>query len=71
MELTPTNFKGLHPTSLYEENGLYKYYYAATNSYKEAQQLAKDAKEKGYEAAFIVPFLEGKKIKMEESMKKN
>lgn len=71
MDLTPSNFKGLHPTSLYEENGLYKYYYAATNSYKEAQQLAKDAKDKGYEAAFIVPFLEGKKIKMEESMKKN
>jgi len=71
LEATPGNFKGLQPISIFEEGGLYKYYFQATTSYSEAQQFVKEAKEKGYEAAFIVSFKEGKKIKLEESMKKN
>ncbi len=71
MDLNSSNFKGLTPISLYEENGMFKYYYATTSSFKQAQQLVKEAKDKGYDAAFIVPFLNGKKIKLEESMKKN
>ncbi|GGD36061.1 N-acetylmuramoyl-L-alanine amidase family protein [Flavobacterium orientale] len=71
LETTPGNFKGLQPISIFEEGGLYKYYFQATTSYSEAQQFVKAAKEKGYEAPFIVAFKEGKKIKLEESMKKN
>lgn len=69
LELAPKNFKGLDPTSFIEENGLYKYYYGQTSNYDDAKQNLAEAKSKGYESAFIVPFKNGKKISIQEALK--
>lgn len=50
------NFKGLKNISRAKDGKLYRYYYGATSNYKEAQELQKFAKEKGYDGAFIVSF---------------
>lgn len=69
LELLPKNFKGLDPTFVIAENGLYKYYYAQSSSYEEAKQNLAVAKSKGYESAFIVAFKNGKKISIQEALK--
>ena len=69
LELLPKNFKGLDPTFVIAENGLYKYYYAQSTSFEEAKQNLAVAKSKGYESAFIVPFKNGKKISIQEALK--
>lgn len=69
LELLPKNFKGLDPTSVIEENGLYKYFYSQSTNYDEAKKNLSEAKSKGYESAFIVAFKNGKKISIQEALK--
>lgn len=69
IELVPKNFKGLNPTSVVEENGLYKYFYAQSSNYDEAKKDLAEAKSKGYDSAFIVAFKNGKKITIQEALK--
>lgn len=70
LDLVPQNFKGLSPISLVVDNALYKYFYAETSSYEEAKTKLAEAKEKGYESSFIVAFKNGKKISIQEALKK-
>ena len=59
----PSNFKGLSPISVLQENKLYKYMYGEFQTMEDAQKAQNEAKSKGYTAAFIVSFENGKKVK--------
>lgn len=71
LELVPSNFNGLRNISKDASSSVIKYYYGETTSYTEAKTLLTEAKAKGYSSAFIVPFKDGKRIKIEEALKKN
>ncbi len=66
IDIKPYNFKGLTMMSREKESGLFKYYYGSTSDYNLIKALLKEAKQKGYESAFIVAFKNGKKTKLSE-----
>ena len=70
LETTPGNFKGLKNVSKAGEGNLYRYYYGETGSYNEVKQFLSEAKAKGYPSAFVVAFKDGKKISVDEALKK-
>jgi N-acetylmuramoyl-L-alanine amidase len=70
LELIPSNFNGLKNISKDASSSVIKYYYGETTSYEDAKKLLAEAKAKGYSSAFIVPFKDGKRIKIEEALKK-
>ena len=71
LELVPSNFNGLKNITKDASSSVIKYFYGETTSYTEAKTLLAEAKAKGYSSAFIVPFKDGKRIKIEEALKKN
>lgn len=71
LELVPSNFNGLKNISKDASTSVIKYYYGETDEYNDAKQLLSEAKAKGYSSAFIVPFKDGKRIKIEEALKKS
>ena len=71
LETVPSNFKGLSPISLTEDNGKYKYFYGNYSSYEVAKQQLQEAKSKGYDSAFIVAYVDGKKVTVQEALKVN
>lgn len=70
IETTPANFKGLNGVSKSAEATIVKYYYGSTGEYSAAKQLLEEAKAKGYTSAFVVAFKDGKKITIQEALKK-
>ena len=56
LALKSYNFKGLGSLSRKQEGNLYKYFYGSTSNYTEIQRMLTEAKEKGYNTAFIVSF---------------
>ena len=60
-------FKG-EKAQYYTENGVYKYTIGESNSYEETQQIKKNLSEK-FKEAFVVAFLNGKKINTQEAVK--
>lgn len=70
IELKPSNFKGLGQISVLSVNETYKYMYGATDNYEDARRLLADAKAKGYDAAFVVAFKDGKQISVQEALGK-
>lgn len=69
IETKPRNFKGLDDVAREKEDGLYKYYYGGTSDYNKIQLMRTFAQEKGYNAAFIVAFKDGKKIPVTDVLK--
>ncbi len=69
-KLKPTDaaFKGWKECSFYEETGLIKYTYGATSNYNEIVALKKKVN-KDFKDAFIVAFVNGKKIAVGEARK--
>ncbi|HOH70765.1 MAG TPA: N-acetylmuramoyl-L-alanine amidase [Paludibacteraceae bacterium] len=69
-KLKPTDaaFKGWKECSFYEETGLIKYTYGATSNYNEIVALKKKVN-KDFKDAFIVAFVNGKKIAVGEVRK--
>jgi len=66
-----TNFKGLEPIELDAENGsVYKYTYGNTSDYATAKRNLEEAKSKGYSSAYIIAFKNGKKVSIQEALKK-
>ena len=65
LELQPYNFKGLKQLSKSFENQIYRYYQGSYESYKLAKKELKKIKRKGFEEAFIVPFLNNKKTSLQ------
>lgn len=70
LELVPSNFNGLKDLSKDDSTSVIKYYYGSTADYDDAKELLAQAKAKGFSSAFLVPFKDGKKIKMEEALKR-
>lgn len=69
IELNAENFNGLDKISSVFEGGYYKYLFGETNDYEDSKMLLSQAKTKGYESAFIVPFKNGVKISLNEAVK--
>lgn len=65
------NFKGLKGIERVKVGNNYKYYLGHTSEYNEIKQAQKLAKSKGYSSAFIVAFKDGKKISVDEVLKKS
>lgn len=68
IELKPFNFKGLSPIFQTKDKKIYRYFYGESNRYTEVQKLQKEAQQKGYTAAFIVAFRNGKKIPLRKAL---
>ncbi len=69
MSLIPSNFKGLNNVSIEKAGKVYKYFYGSEDSYDEAQKRLTEAKNKGYESAFIVAYKDGVKINLSDAIK--
>ncbi|RAV30562.1 N-acetylmuramoyl-L-alanine amidase family protein [Sinomicrobium soli] len=63
------NFRGLEPISMEQADGVYRYLYGNTTNYQEARDLQRQAKDKGYDGAYIVAYRNGKRIPVEEALK--
>lgn len=70
LETVPENFKGLNNITKDSSTAVIKYFYGAADTYAEAKELLETAKEKGYTSAFVVAFKDGKKITVQEALKK-
>ena len=55
-------FKGLHPVSVYKEGATYKYTFGSTRSHEESQRTLREVRKK-FKDAFIVEFVDGKRVK--------
>ncbi len=71
LETKSYNFKGLKNVDRIKVGNSYKYYLGNTSNYSEIEEFRKIAKSKGYKTAFIVAFKNGKKISVEEVLKKS
>ena len=70
IDTSPQNFNGLDPVEVVYENEFYKYLYASTHDYMEAQDFLSIAQEKGFDSSFIVAFdAEGNKISVNKALK--
>lgn len=69
LALEPKNFKGLKNVSIVYEDNIYKYLYGETSDYELAKNQLKEAKNKGYNSAFLIAFKNGKKISIQEAIK--
>ncbi|QIH40070.1 N-acetylmuramoyl-L-alanine amidase [Flavobacterium sp. Sr18] len=69
MELIPRNFNGLKNISVAYENRVYKYMYGETADYDEAKKQLSEAKDKGYNTAFLIAFKNGEKINIQDALK--
>lgn len=67
LPVTASFFMGLQNISVYKHKGLFKYTWGETTNKAEAQEIQKLLMEKGFKGAFIVPFLNNKRITMEEA----
>ena len=71
LDLKPANFKGLNNISKDSSSDVIKYFYGATADYAQARgELLEEAKAKGYTSAFVVAFKDGKKITVQEALKR-
>ena len=69
LDPAPKNFKGLTDITRNKEGKFFKYYYGATSSYLQIQELHRKAKEKGYKTSYIVAFKDGTKISVNDALK--
>lgn len=70
VETVPANFNGLNPISMITINNLYKYMYGASGDYNDAKRLLDEARSNGYPSAFVVAFKDGRKISIQEALKR-
>ena len=66
--MVPVNFKGLENVEEYEDNGLFKYAYGRAPSFGYASDvLLNQMRRIGYKDAFVVVFLNGKRITLDKA----
>jgi N-acetylmuramoyl-L-alanine amidase len=71
LETKSYNFKGLNGVERVKVGNSYKYYLGNTSNYNEILKAQQLAKSKGYKTAFIVAFKDGKKVAVEDVLKKS
>ena len=71
LETKSYNFRGLNDVERVKIGKLYKYYIGKTSNLNEAEKLQNLAKSKGYPSAFIVAFENGKKVHLDQILKKS
>lgn len=71
LDTKPYNFKGLKNVERIKVGNSYKYYLGKTSNYSQIKDLHQLAKSKGYTSAFIVAFKNGKKIPVNQVLKKS
>lgn len=69
IETKAPNFKGLLEVHAVKVGNYYKYYLGNTNQYEKAKAYLKKARVKNYNSAFIVAFLNNKRIPLKEAIK--
>lgn len=62
------NFRGLEGYEFYQENGMVKYTYGASNNYNEIYRLRKDILDK-FPGAFIIAFKNGDKMDVNQAIR--
>lgn len=67
LPLKPNNFKGLNAVNYYFEDGIYKYTYQQSNNFAEIQNYLVEARHVGFKDAFIVSFINDKKISLQQA----
>ena len=63
------NFKGLRDVEIKKDGKYYRYYYGTTSSYSEIKSSLKTSKNKGYKDAFVMAFVDGKRVDLQEAIK--
>ena len=56
VKTSPKNFKGLTNITVQKNGEIYRYFYSQTNNFKKAQQLKKEAIDRGFTDAIIKRF---------------
>lgn len=62
------NFKGLKNVEIKKDGRYYRYYYGATPSYSQIKRSLKTAKSKGYKDAFVMGFVNGKRVDLQKAI---
>ena len=68
--LKPENFNGLKDLSKSKSGRWYKYYTGHSSNIQKIRLIQREARKKNYGTAFIVAFKDGKRIKLQEALKK-
>jgi len=71
LETKSYNFNGLRNVERVKLGSIYKYYVGKTSDYSKIKEIQKLVKSKGYGSAFIVAFKNGKKISIDDVLKKS
>lgn len=69
LELAPKNFKGLRSVTMERIGKNYKYFYGQTADYEDSRKLLSEAKEKGFNSAFVVAYKNGNQIDIQDAIK--
>jgi len=64
---TSKMFMGLKNVEKVRDGSVYKYFYGNTRSFEESAQMQNKAREAGLNDAFVVAFLNGKRISIKEA----
>jgi N-acetylmuramoyl-L-alanine amidase len=70
VEPIAANFNGLSPIELTADGNVFKYTYGTTTDYVVAKRNLQEVKDKGFSSAYIIAFKNGKKISVQEALKK-
>jgi N-acetylmuramoyl-L-alanine amidase len=71
LETKSYNFNGLRNIERVRVGKIYRYYLGNTSSFNEIKEVQKKAKAKGYKSAFVVAFKNGKRVPLEDVLKKS
>jgi N-acetylmuramoyl-L-alanine amidase len=69
LPLRAENFKGLGKLSKEPVRNLFRYMYGSTPSFSEAKLLEANAQKKGYTTAYVVAYMDGKRIPVPKALK--
>ncbi|MBP6372889.1 MAG: N-acetylmuramoyl-L-alanine amidase [Flavobacterium sp.] len=70
VEPISANFNGLSPIEMIADGNVFKYSFGTTGDYAEAKRNLQQAKDKGFTSAYIVALKNGKKVSIQEALKK-
>ncbi len=68
--LVPENFRGLKQLSMKKEGNLYKYFAGHTSDFEKILEIKGEARYKSFNYAFIVAYIDGKRVPLSEILNK-